>query len=80
MNKKQLGLYGKFEVTRTDGKDAPGEKHDGCQYFVLDVTHDPYAIPALRAYAYACERDGYRELARDLRRLTEETRGRQGEE
>ncbi len=49
------GLYGKFSISRTDGRDAPGEKHHGCAYFVLDITHDPAAIPALRAYAEACK-------------------------
>lgn len=48
------GVYEKFRVERTDGRSAPGEKHDGCAYFVLDLDHDPYAIPALRAYAEAC--------------------------
>lgn len=48
------GLYRKFDVRRTDGSDATGEKHDGCEYFVLDLTHDPHAIPALCAYAQAC--------------------------
>ena len=67
MGDRNRGLYGKFVVTRTDGRDAFGEKHDGCDYFVLDLTHDKHAIPAVLAYADACERDGYTELARDLR-------------
>ncbi len=66
MGDKNRGLYGKFHIERTDGKSAPGEKHHGCDYFVLDLTHDPHAIPALRAYADACEAD-YPLLARDLR-------------
>ena len=49
------GLYRKFDVRRTDGKDRIGEKHCGCCYFVLDLTHDPHAIPALRAYANSCK-------------------------
>ena len=65
MDKRQMGLYNKFAVKRTDGKDAPGEKHEGCEYFVLDVTHDPFALPALKAYADAC-RATYPALARDL--------------
>jgi hypothetical protein len=47
------GLFRKFDVRRTDGSDAPGGKHDGCSYFVLDVDHDPHAKPALTAYAEA---------------------------
>lgn len=49
------GLYEKFRVTRLDGTDGPGGKHEGCRYFVLDLTHDPFAFPAIRAYARACE-------------------------
>lgn len=50
----EQGLFRKFDIRRTDGSDQPGGKHEGCDYFVLDVTHDPYAIPALGAYAKAC--------------------------
>ena len=35
-------------------KDTPGEKHCGCKYFVLDLTHDKHAIAAIRAYADSC--------------------------
>jgi hypothetical protein len=64
---KNKGLYNKFTVTRTDGRSEPGEKHDGCDYFVLDLTHDKFAIPALKAYAKACNSE-YPLLADDLRR------------
>lgn len=47
-------IYQKFDVRRVDGRDAPGEKHFGCRYFVLDLTHDPYARIAALAYADAC--------------------------
>lgn len=59
------GVYEKFRVERTDGKSAPGQKHDGCDYFVLDLTHDKFADAALRAYAEACRAE-YPDLARDL--------------
>lgn len=62
------GLYNKFHVERTDGQSAEGAKHHGCQYFVLDVTHDPFAVEALRAYAEACSKK-YPYLAIDLKRL-----------
>lgn len=62
------GLYKKFRVERVDGTDAPGGKHDGCRYFVLDLTHDPYAMPAIRAYARAAAKY-YPALAADLRRI-----------
>lgn len=64
---KSRGLYNKFNVERTDGKSEPGEKHYGCEYFVLDLTHDKFALPALRAYAEACGNE-YPQLASDLLR------------
>lgn len=61
-----VGLYNKFNVIRrTDGSSAPGRKHDGCRYFVLDLTHDPFARSAIIAYADACE-GKCPELAADL--------------
>ena len=67
MGDKTRGLYpeGKFIVRRKDGTDAPGGKHDGCEYFVLDMTHDPHARSAILAYAQSCEAD-YPLLAADL--------------
>ena len=65
MGDRTRGLYGKFRVERLDGKSAPGEKHDGCDYFVLDLTHDPYAVLALATYAGQCEEE-YPLLADDL--------------
>lgn len=66
MGNKARGLYNKFTVLRADGESSPGRKHDGCEYFVLDLTHDPFAWPALKAYADACEAE-YPLLAADLR-------------
>lgn len=60
------GLYNKFNVYRTDGGSAVGAKHHGCEYFVLDITHDPHAIPAMLAYAESCKTD-YPLLSHDLR-------------
>lgn len=51
------GLYRKYWVSRTDGRDRPGAKHQDCPYFVLDLVHDPHAVAALRAYAESCRRD-----------------------
>ena len=76
-SKKEQGLYRKFEVRRTDGKDAPGEKHHGCEYFVLDATHDPAAIPALIAYAKYVGANGYPQLAEDIgKRIDAITQGK----
>lgn len=51
---EQQGLFRKFVVRRVDGSDAPGGKHHGCEYFVIDMTNDQYAPVALRPYAVAC--------------------------
>ena len=68
MDKTKTGLYGKFVVTRTDGQSEPGQKHEGCRYFVLDYDHDKHAHPALLAYAQSCEAE-YPMLARDVRMI-----------
>lgn len=60
------GLYQKFLVRRTDGSDLFYGKHARCEYFVLDLHHDPFARFALDAYLLACEH-AYPELAKDLR-------------
>lgn len=65
------GLFAKYIVHRTDGSDAPGRKHHGCWYFVLDPAHDSHARVALAAYASDCA-TLRPELSRDLRaKLTE---------
>lgn len=61
----------KYNVTRVDKRDEPGCKHDGCNYFVLDLTHDKHAKAALTAYAEACRGDLPR-LAEDLMREVED--------
>lgn len=68
MGDRTSGLYQKFNVSRTDGSSAAGEKHDGCEYFVLDVTHDPFAKAALLAYAEACKGE-YPLLYHDVRAM-----------
>jgi hypothetical protein len=59
------GLFRKFIVQRVDGSDKQGGKHYGCEYFVLDVDHDPHAKAALRAYAQACA-ESHPQLSADL--------------
>lgn len=71
MGDRTRGLYEKYTVLRTDESDQPGRRHHGCELFVLDVTHDPHAVPALRAYAKSCRLDGYELLANDLQRLAD---------
>lgn len=65
---QKRGLYEKYTIRRTDGTDAPGEKHEECEYFVLDLTHDEFAIPAIEAYARVSEKE-YPLLAADLKRI-----------
>lgn len=68
MGDKTRGLYEKFRVERTDGTDAPGGKHHGCEYFVLDMDHDEHARAAISAYVASLEAAGeYPKLAADLR-------------
>lgn len=62
---KERGLYQKIKIERTDGKSAPGEKHHNCAYFALDLDHDKFALPAIKAYAEACK-DEFPALAADL--------------
>lgn len=64
-NNKECGLYDKFNISRVDGRDAPGGDRHGADYFVLDTTFDPFALPALIAYANACRAE-YPLLAADL--------------
>lgn len=66
MGDKTRGLYNKFTVIRSDGKDNISGKHHSCEYFVLDMTHDKYALPAIAAYARSCKVE-YPLLAAHLR-------------
>lgn len=70
MDTTKIGVYRKFTVTRTDGKDGPFEKHHDCDYFVLDLNCDAFAIHAMIAYAEACK-EKYPELAKDILRRVE---------
>jgi len=73
---RQQGLYRKYRVQRSDGRDKPDDKHSDCQYFVLDLTHDPLARLAANHYADKAEHDGWLLLADDLRRRVEHERRR----
>jgi len=57
IRKMTRGIYEKYKVKRTDGNSAPGKKHFGCSYFVLDLTHDPFSLSAIEAYAEACKNE-----------------------
>jgi hypothetical protein len=60
---RERGLYHKYDVVRADGRQ---HLHEGCDYFVLDLTHDEFARGAIKAYADACE-EKFPALAQDLR-------------
>lgn len=66
MNQRATGIYPKFTVRRNDGRDQPGGDRAGADYFVLDQTFDPYAIPALLAYADVCADKFYKEGPQDF--------------
>lgn len=78
-DKKDRGLYQKFHVQREDGRDQKGETHFGCDYFVLDLTHDPFAMAALFAYAKECESE-FPQLAADIRMKLVSVEGDEEEE
>ena len=61
---KERGLYQKYEVRRVDPEAEA--RHQGCEYFVLDLTHDPLALEAIKTYEEAARRAGYTKLADDL--------------
>jgi len=61
------GLFAKFKVERLT-QSSRGINHDACRYFVLDITHDPHALPAALAYANSCESE-YPFLAEDIRSM-----------
>lgn len=61
----EQGLYHKYDVYRTDGTDDVGGKHEDCDCFVLDLTHDPAAKVAMAAYAGAI-RATHPQLAKDI--------------
>lgn len=63
------GLYNKYNVRRTDGRDAPGGDKHGATYFVLDYVNDRHALTALSAYAESVAGENP-SLAGDLRQLT----------
>lgn len=63
----------KYKVTRNDGSSCRGKKHEDCQYFVLDINHDPHAASALETYAASCAVD-FPELSKDLWRLAARNR------
>ena len=69
------GIHRKYSVTRTDGSSAPGGKHERCAYFVLDLEHDEFAVPALKAYAKAC-RKTHPDLAFDIGAIVQQHEAR----
>jgi hypothetical protein len=67
MGDPSRGIFGKFKIERTDGRSERGEKHYGCAYFVLDLSHDEHAKVVMQAYADSCRAE-YPLLAKDIDR------------
>ena len=65
---RNRGFYEKFNVERVDGGSKLLQRHEGCDYFVIDLDHDPHACASLMAYAAACDLS-HPLLADDLRRI-----------
>lgn len=65
------GLYRKFEVHRTDGRDQPGGDRAGAEYIVLDLTYCPFARAAALVYADKMAVD-YPQAAAELRAVIAE--------
>ncbi len=58
MDDTKRGLYRKYsKIERDDGSTGPGEKHEKCEFFVLDLEHDKHAKAAIRAYAESCAKE-----------------------
>lgn len=62
---EQQGLFQKFDVRRTDGSDSISGKHQGCEYFIIDISHDQHAKAALLAYAESCK-ETHPQLSKDM--------------
>ncbi len=70
MSKKDIGMTDRYKVSRLDERDLKeGDKHFGCKYYVLDIIHDRFAVPALEAYAAEADKDGFHDLAGDIYKL-----------
>jgi hypothetical protein len=73
MEDKRNKLQQKYYVDRIDGRDLAGGDRVDSKYFVLDYIHDPYSIPALEAYAFACYKDSPN-LSEEIRALVAKLR------
>ena len=74
MEDENRGIYEKYKVERLND---PTGKHAHCNYFVLDLVHDEFALPALKAYAKAC-RKKFPELAKELQWAIDLASGEEG--
>jgi hypothetical protein len=68
---KRNKLQQKYYVERIDERDRAGGDRADSKYFVLDYVHDPYALPALEAYAQACLKD-FPNLSAEIRSLVQQ--------
>jgi hypothetical protein len=72
-DKKKVGWIEKYRIERTDGADDVGGKHEHCELYVLDITHDPLAQTAALEYAASAFHAGYKLLAKDIVRKVKES-------
>lgn len=50
-------MFGKYWVSRVDGRDRPGGDKDNARYFVLDYVNDKFAREAMLYYACHCYKE-----------------------
>jgi len=62
------GLYPKYQVQKIHD---PENRHIDCEFFVLDLRHDPAARFAARGYATFISKENP-ELAKDIRNMVKE--------
>lgn len=69
----------KYNVSRVDGRDAPGGDKEDARYFVLDYVHDRYAWLALHHYAVSVSMHN-QELSERIMAELNDTMHRHGEQ
>lgn len=75
---KERGLYSKFIVERTDGRDQPGGDRENARYFVLDYVNDPVAREAVRTYCSFALALGFEKLYDELMDALDEVEKKYG--
>lgn len=74
-----IGLYGKFRVTRLDGRGLQGQDRADAEYYVIDLKYAKEAQEAVLAIVEAL-RDDFPTLAEDLDRVMSRLHGEDWED